>query len=46
MIAFVRFSGLIGRSWSMVFASGGYSVRIYDNQPGQAANAIKEIRSA
>lgn len=37
-------SGLIGRSWSMVFASGGYSVRIYDNQPGQAANAIKEIR--
>ncbi|KAM6978333.1 lambda-crystallin homolog [Tautogolabrus adspersus] len=37
-------SGLIGRSWSMVFISGGYSVRIYDNQPGQAANAIKEIR--
>ncbi|XP_034549668.1 lambda-crystallin homolog [Notolabrus celidotus] len=37
-------SGLIGRSWSMVFVSGGYSVRIYDNQPGQAANAIKEIR--
>uniref|UniRef100_UPI0037E9508F lambda-crystallin homolog n=1 Tax=Semicossyphus pulcher TaxID=241346 RepID=UPI0037E9508F len=37
-------SGLIGRSWSMVFISGGYSVKIYDNQPGQAANAIKEIR--
>ncbi|CAJ1079072.1 lambda-crystallin homolog [Xyrichtys novacula] len=37
-------SGLIGRSWSMVFVNGGYSVRIYDNQPGQAANAVKEIR--
>jgi len=38
------FSGLIGRSWAMVFISGGFSVRIYDNQPGQAANAIAEIR--
>lgn len=37
-------SGLIGRSWAMVFASGGYSVKIYDNQPGQAAKAIIEIR--
>lgn len=37
-------SGLIGRSWAMVFVSGGYSVKIYDNQPGQAANAITEIR--
>ncbi|XP_072253553.1 lambda-crystallin homolog [Leuresthes tenuis] len=37
-------SGLIGRSWAMVFISGGFSVRIYDNQPGQAANAIAEIR--
>ncbi|KAK5890025.1 hypothetical protein CesoFtcFv8_013595 [Champsocephalus esox] len=37
-------SGLIGRSWAMVFVSGGYSVKIYDNQPGQAARAIQEIR--
>ncbi|KAM9850976.1 lambda-crystallin homolog [Aulostomus maculatus] len=37
-------SGLIGRSWAMVFASGGCTVKIYDNQPGQAANAIVEIR--
>ncbi|KAI3356055.1 hypothetical protein L3Q82_017321, partial [Scortum barcoo] len=36
--------GLIGRSWAMVFISGGYSVKIYDNQPGQAAKAITEIR--
>ncbi|KAL2081103.1 hypothetical protein ACEWY4_022956 [Coilia grayii] len=37
-------SGLIGRSWAMVFVSGGYKVKIYDNQPGQAAKAITEIR--
>ncbi|XP_034057349.1 lambda-crystallin homolog [Gymnodraco acuticeps] len=37
-------SGLIGRSWAMVFVSGGYNVKIYDNQPGQAAKAIQEIR--
>ncbi|XP_061697791.1 lambda-crystallin homolog isoform X1 [Syngnathoides biaculeatus] len=37
-------SGLIGRSWATVFASGGYSVKLYDNQPGQAANAMIEIK--
>ncbi|XP_068428739.1 lambda-crystallin homolog [Clinocottus analis] len=37
-------SGLIGRSWAMVFLSGGFSVKIYDNQPGQAAQAVTEIR--
>ncbi|XP_008326670.1 lambda-crystallin homolog [Cynoglossus semilaevis] len=36
-------SGLIGRSWSMVFVSGGYNVNIFDNVPGQAAKAITEI---
>ncbi|XP_016388964.1 lambda-crystallin-like [Sinocyclocheilus rhinocerous] len=37
-------SGLIGRSWAMVFMSGGYMVNIYDNIPGQASGAITEIR--
>ncbi|XP_036414067.1 lambda-crystallin homolog [Colossoma macropomum] len=37
-------SGLIGRSWAMVFLSGGYKVKIYDNQPGQALRAITDIR--
>ncbi|XP_057707467.1 lambda-crystallin homolog [Corythoichthys intestinalis] len=37
-------SGLIGRSWAMVFTSGGYRVKIYDNQPGQAASAMTEIK--
>uniref|UniRef100_A0A9J7YMW0 Crystallin, lambda 1 n=1 Tax=Cyprinus carpio carpio TaxID=630221 RepID=A0A9J7YMW0_CYPCA len=37
-------TGLIGRSWAMVFLSGGYKVKIYDNEPGQASGAITEIR--
>uniref|UniRef100_A0A3Q2Z588 Crystallin, lambda 1 n=1 Tax=Hippocampus comes TaxID=109280 RepID=A0A3Q2Z588_HIPCM len=36
--------GLIGRSWAMVFASGGYNVKLYDNQPGLALNALNEIK--
>ena len=39
------FSGLIGRSWAMVFLGGGYRVKIYDNQPGQAMKAAQEVRS-
>ncbi|KAA0715857.1 Lambda-crystallin -like protein [Triplophysa tibetana] len=37
-------SGLIGRSWAMVFLSGGYKVKIYDNKAGQASAAIAEIK--
>ncbi|XP_010878537.1 lambda-crystallin homolog [Esox lucius] len=37
-------SGLIGRSWAMVFMSGGYRVKVYDNKPGQAARAIQDVR--
>nr|XP_020474552.1 lambda-crystallin homolog isoform X1 [Monopterus albus] len=37
-------SGLIGRSWAMVFVSGGFRVKLYDNQPGHAAKAIAEMR--
>uniref|UniRef100_A0A7N9AY32 Crystallin, lambda 1 n=1 Tax=Mastacembelus armatus TaxID=205130 RepID=A0A7N9AY32_9TELE len=44
VILLTCFSGLIGRSWAMVFASGGFSVKLYDNQPGQAAKALTEIR--
>ncbi|KAG9333385.1 hypothetical protein JZ751_012694 [Albula glossodonta] len=36
-------SGLIGRSWAMVFLSGGFRVKIYDSQSGQAACAIQEV---
>lgn len=44
LIYVALYSGLIGRSWAMVFLSGGYKVKIYDNKPGQASAAIAEIK--
>ncbi len=32
---FPLFSGLIGRSWAMIFASAGYEVVIYDVEHSQ-----------
>jgi 3-hydroxyacyl-CoA dehydrogenase len=32
-------SGLIGRSWAIVFAGGGYEVALYDSAPGVADQA-------
>ncbi|KAJ1528750.1 hypothetical protein ONE63_007137 [Megalurothrips usitatus] len=38
-------SGLIGRSWAMLFAGAGYKVRLFDIEPKQVESALKEIAS-
>ncbi|XP_075419709.1 lambda-crystallin homolog [Tenrec ecaudatus] len=37
-------SGLIGRSWAMLFASGGLQVKLYDVDPRQVTTALESIR--
>ncbi|XP_072467790.1 lambda-crystallin homolog isoform X3 [Notamacropus eugenii] len=37
-------SGLIGRSWAMLFASGGFKVKLYDIDQQQITNALENIR--
>ena len=39
-------SGLIGRSWAMVFAGGGFDVALYDAAPGIAERACDLVSAA
>uniref|UniRef100_A0A5F8HG49 L-gulonate 3-dehydrogenase n=1 Tax=Monodelphis domestica TaxID=13616 RepID=A0A5F8HG49_MONDO len=39
-----HFHGLIGRSWAMLFASGGFKVKLYDIEKQQITNALENIR--
>jgi len=37
-------SGLIGKSWAMIFASVGYKVVLYDVDAGQVERALSNIK--
>jgi len=39
-------SGVVGSSWSLVFARGGLDVVVYDRDPASAMRAIDYVRSA
>lgn len=39
----IFFSGLIGQNWSMIFASRGYKVSVFDVDQGQITRAEKNI---
>lgn len=43
MKAAVLGSGLIGRSWTMVFARGGHDVTLWDQDPAQVEKALAHI---
>jgi len=38
-------SGLVGKSWAMLFASGGHQVRLYDSDPAALKLAVAEVHS-
>jgi len=38
-------SGLIGRSWAMLFAGAGYNVVVYDNVASQVKSALDDIKN-
>lgn len=39
----IDFSGLIGRSWAMLFTCAGYNVSLYDVSTDLVEKAIKDI---
>lgn len=37
-------SGLVGKSWAMIFASAGYRVSLFDVDPAQVKKALENIK--
>ncbi|KAK2715351.1 hypothetical protein QYM36_010089 [Artemia franciscana] len=44
MSLLILYSGLIGRSWAMLFASAGMRVRLFDTQKTQVDSALQDIQ--
>uniref|UniRef100_A0A5F8GLZ9 L-gulonate 3-dehydrogenase n=1 Tax=Monodelphis domestica TaxID=13616 RepID=A0A5F8GLZ9_MONDO len=44
LVTGIYLDGLIGRSWAMLFASGGFKVKLYDIEKQQITNALENIR--
>ena len=36
-------SGLVGKSWAMIFAAAGYEVSMYDSDPDQLAKVRPDV---
>ena len=36
-------SGMVGKSWAMIFAASGYEVSMYDSDPNQLAKVRPDI---
>ena len=36
-------SGMIGKSWAMIFAAGGYEVSMFDSDPGQLSKVLPDV---
>uniref|UniRef100_A0A8C5SKW5 3-hydroxyacyl-CoA dehydrogenase NAD binding domain-containing protein n=1 Tax=Laticauda laticaudata TaxID=8630 RepID=A0A8C5SKW5_LATLA len=42
-LCYLSVLGLIGSSWAMVFASGGFQVKLYDAVEAQVTKSLKKI---
>ena len=42
---FIKYLGLVGKSWAMIFASAGYKVTLYDILESQVSAALTNIAS-